>query len=103
MAVRNWSLIVFVWMLTRVVAGELSGMRDRSGHAARISVNLLQRVSDSEWRVLLRPAKRVRTGDRTSRSQHPRLDRVLRSQRGPQHCKTVVARPPRGESACAVA
>jgi len=48
---------------TRVVAGELHGQRIRDGNSARASANLLQRMADDTWRVLLRPAKKVRVGE----------------------------------------
>ncbi len=49
---------------TRVIAAELHGTRTRGEIRAGVSANLLQRIDDSTWRVLLRPAKKVQAGDR---------------------------------------
>ena len=49
---------------TRVIAAALRGIRNRNGVTAKISLNLLTRLSDNVWRVLARPAKRLEPGDR---------------------------------------
>jgi S-adenosylmethionine:tRNA ribosyltransferase-isomerase len=49
---------------TRVIAAALAGTRTRQGRVAHIAVNLLRRVGDSRWQALVRPAKRLATGDR---------------------------------------
>ena len=49
---------------TRVIAAALRGVRLRNGVSAKISLNLLTRLSDNVWRVLARPAKRLEPGDR---------------------------------------
>lgn len=56
---------VLVFNDTKVILAALSGVRTREvGPSVRISVNLIDRVDASHWRVLARPAKRLKSGDR---------------------------------------
>lgn len=49
---------------TRVLRAHLQGVRARAGgEGARVSVNLIERLDGSRWRVLARPARRLREGD----------------------------------------
>lgn len=52
---------------TRVIPARLSGLRHRSGDAgdtaARIDVTLLEPRADGTWSALLKPLKKVRTGE----------------------------------------
>ncbi len=50
---------------TRVIPAALKGIRKRpgTGPSANISVNLDQILPDGTWRVLARPARRLRAGD----------------------------------------
>ncbi len=49
---------------TRVIPAALSGVRRRGELEAQVSVTLIERCSDSRWRALARPAKRLKEGDR---------------------------------------
>jgi len=49
---------------TKVIPAELRGTRSRDGAAARVSVNLIERLGPERWLALARPAKRLRAGDR---------------------------------------
>jgi len=50
---------------TKVIAGALKGQRARPGALPiSIHVNLHQRISPQNWRAFIRPAKRLREGDR---------------------------------------
>jgi S-adenosylmethionine:tRNA ribosyltransferase-isomerase len=49
---------------TKVIPAELGGVRERDGARARISVTLIERRGPDRWRVLARPAKRLKPGDR---------------------------------------
>lgn len=55
---------VLVFNDTRVIPAALSGERVRGEATARVSFNLTKRVSESRWRALARPAKRLAVGDR---------------------------------------
>ena len=60
---------VLVFNDTRVIPAQLSGERRRDGQRegegiAAISANLHMRLAPDAWRAFLRPAKRVRDGDR---------------------------------------
>jgi len=57
---------------TRVIAAELHGTRVRDDMTAGVSANLLNRIDDTTWQVLLRPAKKVQPGDSIlfSQGQH---------------------------------
>ncbi|MEO0617995.1 MAG: tRNA preQ1(34) S-adenosylmethionine ribosyltransferase-isomerase QueA [Pseudomonadota bacterium] len=48
---------------TRVIAGALEGKRQRGEAMARITANLLHRIDERTWGVLLRPAKKVAIGE----------------------------------------
>jgi S-adenosylmethionine:tRNA ribosyltransferase-isomerase len=49
---------------TRVIAARLEGVRVRGDAAASIEATLIERVDDCRWRVLARPAKRLKAGER---------------------------------------
>jgi S-adenosylmethionine:tRNA ribosyltransferase-isomerase len=49
---------------TRVIAARLTGIRVRDDNAARIEATLVKRVDESRWRVLVRPAKKLKVGER---------------------------------------
>jgi S-adenosylmethionine:tRNA ribosyltransferase-isomerase len=49
---------------TRVIPARLFGVRDRDGNAARIEATLHMRTGPDRWRAFLKPAKRVRAGER---------------------------------------
>jgi S-adenosylmethionine:tRNA ribosyltransferase-isomerase len=49
---------------TRVIPAALKGTRTRGEAAAQVAVNLTERLDDSRWRALARPAKRLEPGDR---------------------------------------
>jgi len=49
---------------TRVIPARLVGIRTRDGQIARIEATLLKRESPSRWSALVKPAKRLRPGDR---------------------------------------
>jgi S-adenosylmethionine:tRNA ribosyltransferase-isomerase len=49
---------------TRVIPARLTGVRDRDGLTSRIEATLLARISPSQWTAFVRPAKRLKTGDR---------------------------------------
>ena len=54
---------------TRVIMAELEGIRTREdGSVARIHANLLQRLDDSRWLALARPAKRLKEGSSQRRA-----------------------------------
>ena len=49
---------------TRVIPARLTGLRTRDGLTARIEATLLKRETPSCWSALVKPAKRLREGDR---------------------------------------
>ncbi|MEZ5817216.1 MAG: tRNA preQ1(34) S-adenosylmethionine ribosyltransferase-isomerase QueA [Hyphomicrobiaceae bacterium] len=49
---------------TKVIPAALEGTRERNGHVAHVSFNLIKRVDESRWRAFARPAKRLEVGDR---------------------------------------
>ena len=49
---------------TRVIAARLSGVRVRGGAVAHIEATLIKRVDASRWRALVRPAKKLKVGER---------------------------------------
>jgi S-adenosylmethionine:tRNA ribosyltransferase-isomerase len=49
---------------TKVIPAELTGVRERDGTSAPISVTLTGRLDASRWTALARPAKRLKAGDR---------------------------------------
>jgi S-adenosylmethionine:tRNA ribosyltransferase-isomerase len=49
---------------TRVIPAALEGVRRRGELEAHISVTLIERLDQSRWRTLARPAKRLKEGDR---------------------------------------
>lgn len=51
---------------TKVIPGQLSGVRHRGASQANVSVTLLRPLDGSRWQALARPAKRLREGDRIS-------------------------------------
>ncbi len=55
---------VLVFNDTRVIPAQLEGIRDRDGHSSAVSATLHMRVAPDRWRAFLRPAKRVKAGDR---------------------------------------
>ncbi len=49
---------------TRVIAARLGGIRVRGEAAAEIEATLIKRLDGSRWRALVRPAKKLRVGER---------------------------------------
>jgi S-adenosylmethionine:tRNA ribosyltransferase-isomerase len=49
---------------TKVIPAQLFGTRERDGSASRIEATLHMRVGPDRWKAFLRPAKRVREGER---------------------------------------
>src|ERR1700729_1610856 len=49
---------------TRVIAARLEGVRVRDDAIASIEATLVERVDDCRWRALVRPAKRLKVGER---------------------------------------
>jgi S-adenosylmethionine:tRNA ribosyltransferase-isomerase len=49
---------------TRVIAARLSGIRVRGEAAARIEATLIKRLDGGRWRALVRPAKKLKIGER---------------------------------------
>ena len=49
---------------TKVIAARLEGIRVRGDAAASIEATLIERVDDCRWRALVKPAKKLRVGER---------------------------------------
>ena len=49
---------------TRVIAARLEGVRVRGDAIASIEATLIERVDDCRWRALVRPAKKLKVGER---------------------------------------
>ncbi len=49
---------------TRVIAARLEGVRVRNEAIASIEATLIKRLDDCRWRALVRPAKKLRVGER---------------------------------------
>jgi S-adenosylmethionine:tRNA ribosyltransferase-isomerase len=49
---------------TRVIAARLSGIRVRGDSAAQIEATLIKRIDESRWRAFVRPAKKLKVGER---------------------------------------
>src|SRR5208283_5514346 len=49
---------------TKVIAARLEGVRVRGDATALIEATLIERVDDCRWRALVRPAKKLRVGER---------------------------------------
>ncbi len=49
---------------TKVISAQLFGVRERDGQIARIEATLHMRVGPERWKAFLRPAKRVKAGER---------------------------------------
>ena len=49
---------------TRVIAARLDGIRVRGDAVAAIEATLIKRVDDCRWRALVRPAKKLKIGER---------------------------------------
>ncbi|AIJ54515.1 S-adenosylmethionine:tRNA ribosyltransferase-isomerase [Brucella abortus F6/05-3] len=49
---------------TKVIPAQLEGMRERTGNISQVSATLHMRVGPDRWKAFLRPAKRVKEGDR---------------------------------------
>jgi S-adenosylmethionine:tRNA ribosyltransferase-isomerase len=49
---------------TKVIAARLEGARIRGGAIASIEATLIERVDDCRWRALVRPAKKLKAGER---------------------------------------
>lgn len=49
---------------TKVIPAQLEGARLRGGNRCKVSATLHMRISPDRWLAFLRPAKRVKTGDR---------------------------------------
>jgi S-adenosylmethionine:tRNA ribosyltransferase-isomerase len=55
---------VLVMNDTKVIPGQLHGVRRREGAEVEVSATLLERIDDSSWWVLARPGRRLKVGDR---------------------------------------
>lgn len=55
---------VLVFNDTRVIPAQLEGIRQRDGNSSAVSATLHMRVAADRWKAFLRPAKRVKAGDR---------------------------------------
>lgn len=51
---------------TRVIPARLSGLRHRAGATSRVEATLHMRTGEDRWKAFLKPAKRVRLGERIS-------------------------------------
>lgn len=51
---------------TRVIPAALEGVRTRGELQANVAATLIERIDQNRWRVLARPAKRLKEGDRLS-------------------------------------
>jgi len=49
---------------TRVIAARLDGIRARGGAVAAIEATLIKRLDASRWRALVKPAKKLKVGER---------------------------------------
>jgi len=49
---------------TKVIPAQLEGMRERDGNISQVSATLHMRIGPDRWKAFLRPAKRVKEGDR---------------------------------------
>jgi S-adenosylmethionine:tRNA ribosyltransferase-isomerase len=49
---------------TRVIAARLEGVRVRGEAIASVEATLIERVDDCRWRALVRPAKKLKVGER---------------------------------------
>ncbi|MFC7064796.1 tRNA preQ1(34) S-adenosylmethionine ribosyltransferase-isomerase QueA [Brucella rhizosphaerae] len=49
---------------TKVIPAQLEGMRERDGNISQVSATLHMRTGPDRWKAFLRPAKRVKEGDR---------------------------------------
>ena len=49
---------------TRVISARLDGVRVRGDAVAHIEATLIKRIDDSRWRALVRPAKKLKVGER---------------------------------------
>jgi len=49
---------------TRVIAARLEGVRARGAALAQIEATLIKRIDANRWRALVRPAKKLKTGER---------------------------------------
>ncbi|MGH7005534.1 MAG: S-adenosylmethionine:tRNA ribosyltransferase-isomerase, partial [Alphaproteobacteria bacterium] len=49
---------------TKVIPAQLEGFRERDGAKAQIGATLHMRVGSDRWKAFLRPAKRIRAGER---------------------------------------
>src|SRR5262249_27233340 len=58
---------VMVFNDTKVLPAELTGWRtarNQDAEPVRVSLTLIERLTDGRWRALIRPGKRLRDGDR---------------------------------------
>jgi S-adenosylmethionine:tRNA ribosyltransferase-isomerase len=51
---------------TRVIPARLDGFRDRGEARARVEAMLIKRLDASRWRALVRPAKKLKIGERVA-------------------------------------
>ncbi|WP_343314209.1 tRNA preQ1(34) S-adenosylmethionine ribosyltransferase-isomerase QueA [Brucella sp. BE17] len=49
---------------TKVIPAQLEGSRERNGNVSQVSATLHMRTGPDRWKAFLRPAKRVKQGDR---------------------------------------
>ena len=73
---------VMVFNDTRVIPAALTGVRaarDELGNDVKVDINLVERVSDTDWIALARPGKRLRIGDTIGISES--LSAVIKDKR----------------------
>ncbi len=65
---------------TRVISARLDGTRARGDAVAAIEATLIKRVDESRWRALVRPAKKLKLGERarfTRPGENATLDAIV--------------------------
>jgi S-adenosylmethionine:tRNA ribosyltransferase-isomerase len=55
---------IMVFNDTKVVPAQLFGIRERDGATAHVDATLHMRTAPDRWKAFMRPAKRLKTGDR---------------------------------------
>ncbi len=64
---------VMVFNDTRVIPAALKGVRsarDETGSDVNVDINLVERLSETDWLALARPGKRLRVGDKIGITEH---------------------------------
>jgi S-adenosylmethionine:tRNA ribosyltransferase-isomerase len=55
---------VLVFNDTKVIPGQLHGVRERDGHTVDVEVTLIERIDGASWWALAKPGRRLAVGDR---------------------------------------